>query len=445
MTYEEALGYITGLLAGPRPVLPADQRLARIARLLRALRLETFPCPVILVAGTKGKGSTSTMLAAIAAAAGRRVGLYTKPHVSDYRERIRVGSEPIARDALVGLVARVAPAVEAVAPGPGGRPTYFEVSLALALRHFVDERVDLAIVEVGIGGRHDAANVLDPILSIITPISRDHTELLGQSLEAIARHKAGIMRAGRPVIVAPQVPEVDATLVDEGRATGARLVRVSDVARWSPGTPANGDAFDLQTTHAHYGRLVLGMRGRHQVANAATAVVAAETLFAPRPVSAAAVAEGLHGAALPGRFECLEGPPTVVLDVAHNPASMQALRDALDEYYPDRPVVLVFGMIGTHDPIETAGVIAPRASLAIVTEPPDPRALPATQLAVTVSRYINAVVVAADRADALHRARAAAGARDVVCVTGSVYLVGDIRDRLAQEREAGEAAARRVG
>jgi dihydrofolate synthase/folylpolyglutamate synthase len=446
MTYDDALRYITTLLVERRPLLAPEQRLARMTRLLRDLRLEALPYPTVLVAGTKGKGSTATMLAAIATAAGRRVGVYTKPHVSDYRERISVGAEPIGREALVRLVERVRPAVDGAAADSGGRPTYFEVSLALALQHFADAGVDLAVVEVGIGGRYDAANALDPTLSVITSVSRDHTQLLGESVEAIARHKAGIMRAGRSVVVAPQTPEVDAVLLDEGRAVGACLVRVPDVARWSPGAPANGgEAFDLQTARADYGRLVLGMRGRHQAVNAATAVVAAEALFPSRPVPAEAVAQALRGAALPGRFECLDGTPTIVLDVAHNPASMQALRDALDEYYPDRPVILVFGMIGTHDPVETAGLIAPRASLAVITEPPDPRALPAAQLAATVSRSIAAVVVAPDRTAALDRARAAAAARDVICVTGSVYLVGEIRDRLARERAAEEAPASRVG
>lgn len=446
MTYDDALKYIIGLLDGPRPSMPAGQRLERMAWLLRALDLAVSPHAVVLVAGTKGKGSTATMLASIVSAAGRRVGLYTKPHVSDYRERIRLDGVPVPPDTLVRLVERATPAVEDVARGPGGRPTYFEVSLALALRYFADERVDLAVVEVGVGGRFDAANALDPALSIITPISRDHTEQLGMTVDAIARHKAGIMRPGRPVVVAPQGPVADAALLEVHRSVGARLVRVVDAARWTPGTPADGgDAFELRTAQTSHGRLILGMRGRHQVVNAATAVVAVETLLAPGAASAGVVARGLRGAVLPGRFECLDRRPAVVLDVAHNPASMTALRDALDEYYPGRGVVLVFGMLATHNPVETASLIARRARMAVVTQPPDPRAFPADELAAVLRRELPAVEVAPDATTALGRAFAEARADEVVCVTGSVYLVGEVRDRLISGRSSEGTAVRRVG
>ncbi len=435
MTYDEALAYIDSLLVGQRPPVPPGRRLDRMARLLAELGDPQRGFPVVLVAGTKGKGSTSTMLAAMLRMTGRRVGLHTKPHISDYRERIRIDGEPVSPETLAALVEQVAPAVERAAGGPWGRPTYFEVAVALALQSFATSRVDVAVVEVGIGGRYDAANALDPVLSMITPISRDHTDVLGDTLDAIARQKAGIIRPGRPVVSAPQIPEVDAALVDESATAGARLVRVAESATLTGARPGKqGHIVRLRTSRTDYGQLVIGLRGRHQATNAATAVVAAEILLAPARLPVRAVAGGLREAVLPGRFELLDGSPPVVLDVAHNTASMEALCAALDDYFPGRPVVLVFGMIATHDIVEPAALIAGRARMAVITEPAHYRSVPAEVLAAEVRRHLAAVEVIPDRAAAVARALAAAGPDDVVCVTGSVYLVGDIRGSLLAAR-----------
>ncbi|MDR7549488.1 MAG: Mur ligase family protein [Armatimonadota bacterium] len=437
MRYEDALKYLDGLLEGARPALPLERRLDRMARLLEAMGLRRPPYPVVLVAGTKGKGSTATMLAAILSAAGRRVGLHTKPHVSDYRERIRLDGDPVEPETLARLVAEIAPTVEQASAGGSGRPTYFEVSLALALRCFVEAHVDVAVVEVGVGGRYDATNVLDPVLSVITPISRDHTETLGETLGAIARHKAGILRPHRPVVTAPQVPDVEAVLEEESTAVGARRIRAGEAAAWIRVAPdAAGEVFSLQTHRADYGRLVAGLRGRHQIVNAATAVLAAEEVAAPRAVPVAAVHAGLRSAFLPGRFEVLPGAPPLVLDVAHNAASMDAVRAALDDYFPGRPVVLVFGMIGTHEPDEASGIIASRSRLAVITEPAHIRPVAAGDLADLMRRRMAGVEIARDPLAAVDRALAVAGPDEVVCVTGSVYLVGAVRGRLIAQRAA---------
>jgi dihydrofolate synthase/folylpolyglutamate synthase len=445
MNYDEALAYIYGLLAGERPPLGPARRLDRISRLLDALALRHPPFPVVLVAGTKGKGSTATMLAEILRASGRHVGLYTKPHVSDFRERIRLDGDLVSPDGLAGLVERVAPAVEQASSGPGGRPSYFEVSVALALLGFADAAVDAAVIEVGVGGRDDATNALDPVVSVITPISRDHIEQLGGTLDAIARHKAGIMRAGRPAVVAPQVGVVDATLAQEARTTRAHLVRVEEAASWTRGQPGQGgEVCDLKTGRADYGRLVLGMRGRHQVANAATAVVAAEALLPRDQLTGEAVARGLRSAVLPARFECLDGTPPIVLDVAHNSASLAALRDTLDEYFPGRPVIVVCGMIATHESGEALPMIAGRARLVVITEPDHLRAVPAAALAAAFRPHVASIEVEPDQERAIDRALALAGRDDVVCITGSVYLVCGARGRLLAGRVE-EAGTRRVG
>jgi len=443
MTYHDALAYLAGLLEGRRPYRGPGDRLARMARLLAALDLVRPSCPVVLVAGTKGKGSTSTMLAAILAAAGRRPGLYTKPHVSEFRERIRIGGEVIGEEHLAALVAAVAPAVDAAADERLGRPTYFEVSLGLALHCFREQAADVAVVEVGIGGRYDAANVLDPAVSVITPISRDHTDLLGDSLASIAAHKAGVMRPDRPVVVAPQVPEADRVVAAEAASRGARLIRVAEVAEWRDGGRANGGHRLRLKAGGDYGWLESRLRGPHQVVNAATAVVAAEALLAPASLPREAVARGLRAAVLPGRFEVLDGEPPLVLDVAHNAAAMDALAAALDVYFPRRPRVVVFGMLGTHDATAAVPPVAGRARLVVVTEPAHLRAVPAPQLAAVVRDCGPEVVEVPDPIAALARAEAEARPREVVCVTGSVYLVGAVRDRALAARRP--EASRHVG
>lgn len=443
MNPEEALRFLMGLFEREgRPRLAPEARLTRIRRLLERLGRPERDLPTVLVAGTKGKGSTAAMLASIEQAAGRRVGLYTKPHLVDYRERIRVDGTLIGEEDLAALVEEVRPHVEDAAGDAEGTPTYFEVSVALALLHFRRLEVDLGILEVGLGGRLDATNVCDPVLSVITPISFDHVDLLGRTLAAIAREKGGIVRPGRSVVTAPQPTEAEATLWAVAAESGALLIRVADRARWRvEAMSASGQTLHLETAR-HYGAIRLRLVGRHQALNAATAVVAAETLAAGDfPARAEAVPSGLAALRWPGRVEVVSERPTVIVDVAHNVAAMQALRDALAEVWPGRRMILVFAMVATHDHDGPAAVIAPLADVAIVTEPYHVHPLPAARLAEAVRPYALAVEVVPDRAAAVERALALAGPGDVVCITGSFYLAGEARARLlgAQEVAAGGA------
>jgi dihydrofolate synthase/folylpolyglutamate synthase len=444
MTYAETLRFLMGLLDAdlrPRSV-GRETHLRRVDRLLARLGRPECDLRTVLVAGTKGKGSTAAMLAAVEQAGGRRVGLYVKPHLLDYRERIRVDGRLVGEAELVDLVQQARPYVEAGSSDPEGTPTYFEVSVALALLYFHRHAVDLAILEVGLGGRLDATNVCDPLLSVITPISYDHVDRLGRTLSAIAREKGGIMRAARPVVIAPQPAEVEETLRTMCAEADARLVRVADRARWSTGrmSPAG------QTVHLRsrqdYGSLRLPLVGRHQALNAATAVVAAEALapaeFALWPE---AVRQGLETLRWPGRVEVVRQRPTVIVDVAHNVASMQALRDALLEVWPGRRIILVFGMVATHDHEGPTAVIAPLADVAIVTLPHHIQPLPARRLAETVKQYTPQVEVLEDRAAAVDRALALAREEDVICITGSFYLAGDARAHLL----AGDVRASMLG
>jgi dihydrofolate synthase/folylpolyglutamate synthase len=425
-----------------RPRLPPEARLSRIRRLLDRLGQPEEDLPTVLVAGTKGKGSTAAMLDAIERAAGRRCGLYTKPHLLDYRERIRLDGAMIAEEELAVLVAEARPHIEAGAGDPEGVPTYFEVSVGLALLAFRARGVELAILEVGLGGRLDATNALDPALSVITPISYDHVETLGRTLAAIAREKGGIIRPGRPVVVGLQPPEAYAALAAMAAERGAIFIPVEERARWQVTSMSpRGQSVKLAAA-ADYALVHVPLVGRHQAGNAATAVVAAETLASVGfPLSPEAVRTGLASLRWPGREEVLFERPTVIVDVAHNVASMQALRDTLLELWPGRRLVLVFAMVATHDHEGPAAVIAPLADVVVVTEPDHVHPLPAARLAEAVRPYVPQVEVLLDRAAAVDRALALARPQDVVCITGSFYLAGEARARLlgAQEAAAGGA------
>jgi dihydrofolate synthase/folylpolyglutamate synthase len=435
MQYEEALAFIDGLLVREkRPLIGYEERrLRRMEDLLARLGDPHRRLRTVLVAGTKGKGSTAVMLSSILEAAGRTVGLYTKPHLIDYRERIRINGALITPDALAQRVARVQPHVEAMRSGSFGAPTYFEVSVALAFDYFVERNVDLAIMEVGLGGRLDATNVADPLVSVITPVSFDHMDVLGETLVSITREKAGIIRPHGTVISAAQAPEALAEIIDVCNAHHATLIVADEVMQWRPlRATLHAQAFRLQSPSRDYGDLTLPLVGVHQLGNAATAVAAAEALSGHGfPFSVEAVRHGLAALRWPARVEVVRERPAVVLDVAHNPASIAALRHTLEALFPGRRFILVIGMVATHDHRASTSLIAPLADIVIATTPQHVRPLPAAALAEEAARYTSAVEVIPDRFAAVDRALALAGPEDVVVVAGSFFLVGDVRERLA--------------
>lgn len=367
----------------------------------------------VLVAGTKGKGSTAAMLASILAAAGIRTGLYTKPHLQSYRERLRVDGEAIGEARFAELVAAMRPRVgrlATLAPAAGA-PTTFELTTALALEHFALAGCTVAVVEVGLGGRLDATNAIDPHVSVVTPISRDHTAILGGALAGIAAEKAGILRPGRVAVLAPQPPAAQRALRDA-------CARVASEPRWTPA---------LSERDAK--RLGLALRGAHQRVNAAAAIAAARALAEHGiAVGDDAYEKGLRRLRWPGRFEVQGGTPVVVLDGAHNDASAAALADTLRHEFPRRRVRFVVGLMKDKDARAVIRPLVPLAASFDAVRAPSPRALDPRAIA----RLLRGSTVRTheDLADAMHAARASAGPRDVVCVTGSLALVGRARDVL---------------
>jgi dihydrofolate synthase/folylpolyglutamate synthase len=364
---------------------------------------------VVLVAGTKGKGSTAAMLASILGASGVRAGLSTKPHLQDFRERVRVDGVAISDEAFAARVAEMRPLIaelEQRLPAAGA-PTTFELTLALALRHYVKERCDVAVLEVGLGGRYDATNATDPHVSVITAISHDHTKELGSRLRDIAAEKSGIVRPGRVAVVEPQQAE-------------ARTVIRDACAR---------SAAELREVRALPERASLSLRGGHQRANAAAAIEAARALaqhgvaFRGDSVDAA-----LRRLVWPARFEVLPGEPTIVLDAAHNDGSARALADTLRSSFPKRRVRFVLGLMEDKDARAVIRPLLPLASTVEVTRAPGPRGLDAAKLARLVGSRRSRVHADPDTAVAAARRDARRG--EIVCVTGSFALVGRARDAL---------------
>jgi dihydrofolate synthase/folylpolyglutamate synthase len=383
--------------------------------------------PAVLVAGTNGKGSTSALLAAMARAAGHRTGLYTSPHLESVEERLRIDGRMIAPARFGALLADL---VDLAERGTGSPPTYFEAVTLAAFRWFAEEAVDLAVVEVGLGGRLDATNLCDPVLSLITPIGFDHREYLGETLAAIAREKAGILRSGRPALAWIEEPEAAQSVREAATEVGADLRFASqevgieriDFEGWT------GQRVRLATPVRRYD-LRLALLGTHQARNLGLAVRAAEILamLGFERIGAEAISQGAASCRWPGRLEPIEipGGRRVLLDAAHNAAGAAVLAEFLDRM--GQPADLLFGVLADKDYGEMLALLAPRARRIVLTTPASPRAKDPTELAALLEAR-EGVLVEPDPSRALDRALALGGEMLVVC--GSIYLVGEIRKRL---------------
>jgi len=453
-TYERAVAKINGLI-GPEPPddgspgairQRAEQRLDRVRRFLAFLGDPHLDYPIVHVGGTSGKGSTSTAIASILSAAGYRVGLHTSPYLQVATEKLALGDRLIGADAFAGLVDDVLDAMDRWRTRSRDDPlTYGELWVALTTRWLARERVDIAVIEVGAGGRFDLTNVVHPAVSVITSVGLDHVATLGNTLSEIAWHKAGIVKTGAPAITGVTAPEALAAIEEEVATVGTTLTRVVEGvsyrilhtdrhgARWTPiGTMA-------RTPDQVF---VTPLPGRFQVVNAALALAAVDALAARGfGVSDDALALGLRQARLPGRSETMPGgPPRVVLDGAHNPDKIVALASSLPLMVRShRPLVVVFGALASKGAEEMLGHLLPDADAMVLTEP---RVLakstsPPLELATMVraSEFAGPVHVESSPLAALEIARTLAGPGGTVLVTGSLYLVGNVRGRWYPDAE----------
>lgn len=400
--------------------------LERMRGVLEVLGSPEAELPVVLVAGTNGKGSTAALLASMLTAAGYRSGLFTSPHLERVEERLRVDGHAIESTELADCLERVISAAETEAAEP---VTYFEALAAAALCHFRDQAVDIAVLEVGLGGRLDATNVCDPVLSVITGISYDHQRQLGETLTEIAGEKAGIMRRGRPVVSCQRAAEAASVIARAAANLGCELTEVSDhtrvLDRREIGTA--GQQLVFETPFRRY-ELELGLAGAHQADNAALAIAAAErlsTLGCAR-LERRAIETGVAACRWPARLEWVQlAERTVLLDAAHNPAGVASLAAYLEDV--GRPFTLLFGMLRAKvDPVVTSGLWE-RADRVVLTAPPSDRALAPAELAQLVGREPDAII----ESPALALEECLRGdASTLLVISGSLYLVGEMRTAL---------------
>lgn len=394
--------------------------------LLAALGDPQHRFPAVLVAGTNGKGSTSALLAAMVRAAGYRTGLYTSPHLETVEERLRIDGRAVEPGRLRELLERIVGTAER---DTGTPPTYFEALTIAAFLWFAEEEVDLAIVEVGMGGRLDATNTCDPILSVITPIAFDHREMLGDTLAAIAREKAGILRPGRPALAWIEEPEPAEAVRKSADLLGAHLAFAPDEVTIESVEPLGweGQAVRL-TTPVHRYDLRLALLGDHQAGNLGLAVRAAETLagLGFDRIGAEAIAAGAAACRWPGRIEAVDlpGDRRVVLDAAHNESGAAVLAAFLERM--GEPVDFLFGVLTDKEYTRMVELLAPHARSWVLTTPQSPRAKDPAELAALLPG--RDVIVEPDPERALDRTLALGGKTLVAC--GSIYLIGEIRKGL---------------
>ncbi len=374
------------------------------------------------VAGTNGKGSTAAMVAAMLRAAGWRVGLYTSPHLVDLRERICVNGVQIAEHAVAELTERLRDVQSSL------RPTFFEFTTAMALQHFSDTAVDVAVVEVGMGGRFDATNVIVPLVSAITNVALDHQQYLGTTVGAIAFEKAGIIKPGVPVVTGRLCPEA-AEVVE--RAAGERMAPVYRLNAAFAVKGQTTDGFRYDGVRVSYPNLSCPLLGLHQLDNAACALAVVE-LAAMRGfrVSEDDVRAGLATVSWEGRLEFVEQRPAVLLDGAHNPAAARVVEAFVTSYrvrHPGCRVILVLGMMRDKDREGFLRILLPVANAVVLTQAQTPRAASVEELGTSIEPGEVPVHLAPLPADALALAKRLASSQDLICVTGSLMLVGEVK------------------
>lgn len=446
--YQDALDYIFDYVNYEKKArYPYDAVTFDLSRMQQVLELlgrphERFRC--VHIAGTKGKGSTSAMVESVLRTAGYRTGLYTSPHLHTFRERVRLNGGLMSKAELVALLDKCRPAIEAVP-----EITAFEVMTALAFQFFADRGVDWAVLEVGLGGRLDATNVVHPAVCAITSLSYDHVELLGHTLSLIAFEKAGIIKPGVPVVSSPQESEAMAVIQRVCADTNAKLVVVGEAWRWEKdGADLTGQTLTVRGPDAtELVDLRIPLIGRHQLDNATAAVaILYELGLQGVAISPEALRAGLAGARWPGRLELLNEHPMLVVDSAHNENSAQKLRAALAEWFPRPPrrrLALVFGASSDKDidgmlkaflvPASASGY--PPADKVIVTQSGHPRSADPAGLADLV-RSLTArcpISVQPNLRGALTEAFAWAGSEDLICITGSIFVVAQARRMWADQ------------
>lgn len=425
MQYTEAMKYLQDLTK-----FGMNFGLGRITELLRRLDNPHRRLRIIHIGGTNGKGSTTAIIASILKSAGYRVGTFTSPHLHSYTERYRINGEEIEPERVAQLITVLRPHLEGMVEEGFEHPTEFEVSTAIAFYYFLEEKVDYLVLEVGLGGAIDSTNVVNPLVSVITNVAMDHMDYLGNSISEISKVKAGIIKPGVPVVTAAAKAEVLEIIQETCREKGCPLWQVGKDVTWSYGDHSlRGQFFNYQGISWQLSELWLPMIGRHQVLNAATALTVLEVLSQKWiQLGVGAVKEGLKNTIWPARLELIGNNPSVLIDGAHNYDGARSLRQALDEYFPDRKIIMVLGMLGDKERARVISELVPRARYVVITKPNSPRAGDWMQMAEEARRYVPLVDTVENIEAAVLKGLEVAREGEMVCVTGSLYMVAEARE-----------------
>ena len=438
-TYDSALKYLFSQTDYEQMLRVRYNRdtfsLSRMRSLIKALGDPQKKIRTVHIAGTKGKGSTATMLAKMLQSCGYRVGLYTSPHINDVRERIQVNGEMITQIGLTRLICRVEPLIEKMAED---KPTFFEIFTALAFCHFADVGVDVAVIETGLGGRLDSTNVLRPAVCGFTSISKDHVHQLGGTLSKIAAEKAGILKSNTPTVSVPQEPEAKLALQSAAKDTKARLMFTGEDIEFSYRVESSRlegchTRICLTTPRSRFEHLPVPLLGEHQALNCGLALALLDQLKTQgMEISDERAIEGLSAVYLPGRMEMISQDPRVLVDGAHNAASMRALMRAIGQHIPYDSMVMVFGCAADKDIQGMMAEIATGADKVIFTQATgNPRAAKPKDLAALYEEQTARVgQITEDLREAIRVAHSAVSREDLICICGSFCLVGEAKFQL---------------
>lgn len=431
MNYQESLGYLEGL-----GKFGIQLGMERIEGLLRELGNPEQKIKTVHVTGTNGKGSVSSMITNIILAAGLKAGKFTSPHLVKYNERININGQDISDDDFATVISAVKVAADSIVKkGVCDQPTQFEILTAAAFLHFYLQKVDYAVIEVGLGGLWDSTNVITPVVSVITNVALDHTDRCGDTVARIAMQKAGIIKEKVPLVTAAEGEEALGPIVTMAMFKEAPVYLYGKAFHGTEVTSSiEGQKFTLHAGDFYHSDYEIKLPGEHQIKNTSVAVVAAKLLSKQdERINELALHLGVANTVWPGRLERISTAPDVILDGAHNPDGALALRKALDKYYTGQPVQFVFGMMGDKD---MSGVIK-----TLITEKDTVHAVRVgngerAAAAETLTALIGTNALAeSDLMTAYNKALQAAGSDGIVCVCGSLYLVGEFKGLLEQEKE----------
>ena len=435
MNYKEALEYLDSFVNYER-IGYKSRRLFNLERMRALAQVFGNPqdiYPSIHIAGTKGKGSTASFISGILREANIKVGLYTSPHLTDPRERIRINNEMISEDDFAHHAGEIKKMLEG--SKLAFRPTYFEIFTILAFNYFKTQKIDFGVIEVGLGGRLDATNIVKPLVSVMTPVSYDHTNILGNSLKKIAGEKTGIIKKGCIVISAPQEESVLKAILKKCKSAGARLTLVGkDIVFREKQCNSRKETFDIRLVQGKYENCTIHLLGRHQIVNATTAVGVAEALKKKGvKISRINIKNGLEKTQNPGRCEIISRKPYIVLDGAQNRASAKALADTVKRNFEFEHLILILGISKGKDVKGIAGELAPLAKAIILTKANIERA----EDPHLIKKFITGenVTLTDSVKEALGKAKKEASGKDLILVTGSFFVTGEIKEAIfAQEK-----------